>query len=118
MRRSHLSLLTVFVLLFAWGAAADLPDGAEEPAAECLGALAEEETGGQTLVPEEELFPERNVRWKETCWEESRWVKECCPVAWGQAYGERLQTRLCCEHTGCRSWQNTSTKNCWNNFPC
>lgn len=117
MRKSHLSLLTVFVLLFAWGAAAELPDAAEEPAAECLGALVEE-TGGQTVVPEEELFPERNVQWQQTCWTENRWVSECCPRATGSVQGQRLQERLCCTGTGCQGWQNTSTKQCFDPHPC
>ena len=56
---------------------------------------------------------------QEYCWTESRWVYAgyCCTKSWGQAAVLRLQTRTCCQFTGCGGWSNTSTTQC-SGYPC
>lgn len=55
----------------------------------------------------------------EYCWVESRWTYAgyCCTKSWGLAAVLRLQERLCCQYTGCRSWENTPTTSC-SGYPC
>jgi len=56
---------------------------------------------------------------QEYCWTESRWVYAgyCCTKSWGQAAVLRLQTRTCCQYTGCGGWSNTSSTQC-SGYPC
>lgn len=56
---------------------------------------------------------------QEYCWIESRWTYAgyCCTKSWGLAAVLRLQERLCCQYTGCRSWENTNTTSC-SGYPC
>jgi hypothetical protein len=56
---------------------------------------------------------------EEYCWTESRWVYAgyCCTKSWGQAAVLRLQTRTCCQYTGCGGWSNTGSTQC-SGYPC
>jgi hypothetical protein len=46
----------------------------------------------------------------ENCWLQSRWVViGCCGFSHTKL---KQQERLCCEFTGCRSWQDTGATKC------